>query len=118
MADKTMPPSDPTEKPEMPGVMGATSPDAGGDGGGDVMINMPKSAFDALHQMVQQLASGLEQLAQSVNGKEGGGDAGAAAATPPSPADGAPMAKPAAKSAKDMTDEEFLQNMVNKSNAR
>lgn len=40
---------------------------------GSVMISMPKEAFDAMHALVMQLASGLEQLKQGVEKQSGGG---------------------------------------------
>ena len=44
------------------------APDAGAPAGdGSVMISMPKVAFDAIHQLIVQLASGVDSLAQSVN---------------------------------------------------
>jgi hypothetical protein len=50
---------------EMGGMPAGAPPPAGGQG--DVMLSIPKAAFDAMHQVVMQLADGLNQLAQSVN---------------------------------------------------
>ena len=74
MADKTMPPNDPMMgATAMPGEMGVSAsmekmpPPAGGD----VMISMPKTAFDAMQQIVMQLSQGLNELAKSVNSQAG-----------------------------------------------
>ena len=78
MADKTMPPADPMPSPDQgqgPAPMQDMAPPApqGGDGG-SVMISMPKEAFDAIHQLITQLASGVENLAQSVGEQAGGAE--------------------------------------------
>jgi len=109
MADKTMPPNDPMEgSPAMPGEMGATAPmgDMPPPQGGDVMISMPKSAFDQMQQIVQALAQGLNELAKSVNGQAQGGEMEAQeeAAMP----GGAPAAE----------DDEFLKGMMEEGNAK
>lgn len=60
-----MPPSEaptPTTSPAgAPGDM-ATAQD-----GGSVMMQIPKEAFDAIHQLVIQLAGALDQAANTVN---------------------------------------------------
>ena len=86
MADKTMPPADPMPSPDQgqgPAPMQDMAPPTpqGGDGG-SVMISMPKEAFDAIHQLITQLASGVENLAQSVGGQAGGAE------QPPAPPEG------------------------------
>jgi hypothetical protein len=116
MADKTMPPNDPMEgAPAMPGEMGATAPMPEAPAqGGDVMISMPKSAFDAMQQIVQSLAQGLQQLAQDIEGQaKGGGGA-------PSPEGAMEAEKEAAApgGAPKSEDEEFLKSMMEEGNAK
>lgn len=65
-----MPPNDPMPSPDA--GMGASpaemAPEAGAPAGdGSVMISMPKDAFDAIHQLIVQLAQGVDALAQGVN---------------------------------------------------
>lgn len=113
MADKTMPPNDPMEgSPAMPGEMGATAPigDMAPPAGGDVMISMPKGAFDAMHQIVMQLSQGLDELAKTVNAQAGGG----------SPAGAMEVEKEAATpgGASTSEDEEFLKGMMEEGNAK
>jgi len=112
MADKTMPPNDPMEgSPAMPGEMGATAPMVEPPAqGGDVMISMPKSAFDQMQQIVQALAQGLNELAKSVNGQaQGGASDGAMEAQKEA---GMPGGAPAAE------DDEFLKGMMEEGNAK
>jgi len=74
MADKTMPPNDPMMgSPAMPGEMGvsASMSEMPPPTGGDVMISMPKAAFDAMQQIVMQLSQGLNELSKSVNSQAG-----------------------------------------------
>lgn len=75
MADKTMPPSDPNEmssgNPAMGSDMAPPEPQAGQDG--SVMLSIPKVAFDALHQIIMQLAQGFDQLKQGVENQAQGG---------------------------------------------
>ena len=54
-----MPPAGPAMQPDMPPDMGMPP---GPEMGGDVMISVPKGAFDALIQVVDQLHSGLKEL--------------------------------------------------------
>lgn len=84
-----------------------------GGSGGDVMINLPKAAFDTMHQIVMQLASGLDQLAKEVNQQaagappEGGeipSDMGGSSKMPPRGA--APE------------DEEFLRSIMEEGNSK
>ena len=112
MADKTMPPNDPMEgAPAMPGEMGATDPMAEAPAqGGDVMISMPKSAFDAMQQIVQSLAQGLQQLAKDVEGQANGGSPQGAMEAEEETA--MPGGAPAAE------DEEFLKGMMEEGNAK
>jgi hypothetical protein len=113
MADKTMPPNDPMEgAPTNPAEMGATAPMPEAPAqGGDVMISMPKSAFDAMQQIVQSLAQGLAQLAKDVEGQAGGAPSpqGAVEAEKES---GMPGGAPAAE------DEEFLKGMMEEGNSK
>lgn len=96
----------------MPGEMGATAPmgDMPPAQGGDVMISMPKSAFDAMQQIVQSLAQGLAQLQQDVEGQaKGASPEGAMEAQKEA---GMPGGAPAAE------DEEFLKGMMEEGNAK
>ena len=113
MADKTMPPNDPMEgAPAMPGEMGATAPmgDMAPPQGGDVMISMPKGAFDAMHQIVMQLSQGLDELAKTVNAQAGREASGGAMEAEKEA--GMPGGAPAAE------DEEFLKSMMEEGNAK
>jgi hypothetical protein len=101
MADKTMPPNDPMPTPDA--GMGASSaemaPEAGAPAGeGSVMVAMPKDAFDAIHQLIVQLAQGVDSLAQGVNQQASG--AGEAPAAPVAAEEPAVM------------DEEFLKGIA------
>jgi len=108
MADKTMPPNDPMEgAPVMPGEMGATAPMPEAPApGGDVMISMPKSAFDAMQQIVQSLAQGLQQLSKDVEGQAKGG------MMPP------PEMEMEAEEEESDEDEEFLKSMMEEGNSK
>ena len=119
-----MPPSDPIDKPYGGPSMGSDSmPMPSGSemeqapsGDGSVMIEMPKKAFDDMHALVQQLASGLEQLAQTVNsqasGKTPSPEIGSGEMSPSAPAT-AP-AKGGKKPA--LSDEEFLNELAQQGN--
>ena len=77
-SDTSMPPSEaPTPKPGAysdPNDMGMMAPQGGAPAdGGSVMMQMPKEAFDAIHQLVMQLAQALEGAAQKVNSQAQGG---------------------------------------------
>ena len=116
MADKTMPPSDPM--PSADEGMGQApqqdmAPPApqGGDGG-SVMISVPKDAFDAIHQLIVQLASGVDNLAQSVGQQAAGAEEAPMppqGEMPPQAPAGAPQAGP---------DDEFLNSIAQEGNAR
>lgn len=57
----------------MPAMPAAPMPQGGG--GGEVMMNIPKSTFDQLHGIVVQLAEAIDALAMQVEqqaGAEGG----------------------------------------------
>ena len=69
MADKTMPPNDPMESPDQGAGMApaeSMAPPAPSQDG-SVMVTMPKVALDAIRELVLQLASGIDSLAQSVD---------------------------------------------------
>jgi hypothetical protein len=108
MADKTMPPNDPMPTPdEGMGMAPADNmaPDAGAPAGdGSVMISMPKVAFDAIHQLIVQLASGVDSLAQNVNQQASGA--------------AAPEAAPAAPKASTPADEDFLKGIAQEGSLR
>ena len=108
MADQTMPP---TEQPDAPssgtgpapaGDMAPPMPQGGGDG--SVMISMPKAAFDAMHALVTQLATGLDQLRQGVEKQAAGAGTPPTEMPPTAPAGGAQGGAAA--------DEDFLNSMA------
>jgi len=115
--DPSMPPSEqsattptdnsPEMSPDMVPQPSEASPEAG-----NVMISMPKTAFDAMFEMVTQLAMGLETLKKTV-------DAGAAGAPVPSEAMPTPPTAPSAPTG-DMaeSDEEFLKGLAEEGNKR
>jgi len=111
--DPTMPPSEraattPTDNsPAMSPDMAAPAAPAGGQDG-SVMVNMPKAAFDAIHQLVTQLAQGLDQLKQGVEAQAQGGAAPAPAA--------APAAAPEASEGP--SDDDFLKGIAEEGNKR
>ena len=114
--DPSMPPSE-----QNPGVpvdnspamaspdMGTTAPAAAEQG--SVMVNMPKAAFDAIHELVSQLAQGLDQLKQSVEAQAQGG------APAPAPEAAAPTA-PAPAPEGGQSDEDFLKGLAEEGNKR
>jgi hypothetical protein len=96
-AETPMPPTD-MPMPEAPAM-----PPPPQDGG-SVMISMPREAFNAMREIVSQLAAGLDQLSQSVEQQSGSPQA--AEAPVPSPAPGVPA-----------EDEEFLKSMAEEASA-
>ncbi len=67
----------PTEAPTpttdaIPGEMAAPMQEIAPQGG-QVMVEMPSDAFDAIYALVTQLASGLESLKADVNAQKGAG---------------------------------------------
>jgi len=114
--DPTMPPSEqaattptnnsPAMSPDMAGGDAPAAP--AGDQDGSVMVNMPKAAFDAIHQLVTQLAQGLDQLKQGVEAQAKGGEAPAPAA--------APEQAPAAPEGP--SDDDFLKGIAEEGNKR
>jgi hypothetical protein len=106
-----MPPKNelPTEAPTpttdaMPGEMAAPTPDMA-PAGGQVMVEMPSDAFDAIYTLVTQLASGLETLKSDVDAQKGG-------AMPP---EGEMMPPEAAAVG---ADEEFLNSLAQEGSMR
>jgi hypothetical protein len=75
------------------------------------MISMPKEAFDAIHQLISQLSSGFDNLAQSV-----GQQAGGAGMPPASPEAGMPPQAPAGGMGGG--DADFLNSIAQEGNAR
>lgn len=68
MPEKPMPPADSMPMPEDAGMAPSesmTPPAPAQDG--SVMVSMPKVAFDAIRELIVQLASGLDSLAQGVD---------------------------------------------------
>lgn len=69
----TLPTEAPTPTPDaMPGEMAAQTPDMAMPDGGQVMVEMPSDAFDAIYTLVTQLATGLESLKAEVDAQKGG----------------------------------------------
>ena len=105
MADKTMPPNDPMPTQDAGTGMAPESnmaPEpAMPSNDGSVMISMPKVAFDAIHQLITQLAQGVDNLSQSVNDQASGGS------MPP-----APEATPSPSPAGSPSDEDFLNSVA------
>jgi hypothetical protein len=116
--DKSMPPSDPTPMPDagpdMAPDMGATdmAPQGGGDGA--VMVNMPRATFTAIHQVIVQLAKGLDALAMDIEGQAQSAGEGSAPAGPVAPAGPeAPMGGPEAPAGSDEADLANFAEMLN-----
>jgi len=109
MADKTMPPTEaPTPTADaMPGEMASPAQDMAPQGG-QVMVQMPSDAFDAIYALVTQLAGGLESLKADVDAQKGGGNPEMA----PESAE-APMTPEGAG-----TDEEFLKSIAEQGSVR
>jgi hypothetical protein len=51
------------------------------DSGGSVMISMPEDAFNAIRELINQLAMGVDALAQSVGQQKSAGETPVAAPT-------------------------------------
>jgi hypothetical protein len=100
-----MPEEDQMPPAEMPTPEAPVAPPMPQDGG-SVMISMPRDAFNAMREIVSQLAMGLDQLAQSVEQQTA-----PAEGQPPvaAPAPAAPMAPG--------EDEEFLKSMAEEASA-
>ena len=101
-----LPTEAPTPTPDaMPGEMAAPTPDMATPAGGQVMVEMPSDAFDAIYTLVTQLASGLETLKSDVDAQKGG-------AMPP---EGEMMPPEAAAMG---ADEEFLNSLAQEGSMR
>jgi hypothetical protein len=83
--------------------------------GGDVMMSVPKAAFDAIHQVVMELSKSLDELAGGINQQAAqsdaamGGGMGAGMEEMPE-GEGLEGASP--------EDEEFLKGMMEEGNAK
>lgn len=102
-----LPTEAPTPTPDaMPGEMAAPTQEMASQGG-QVMVEMPSDAFDAIYALVTQLASGLESLKAEVDAQKGA-EAGMApeGAEAPMPPEGAG------------TDEEFLKSIAEQGSVR
>ena len=112
MADKTRPPvSEPLTSGSpaaAPGDSAVAAPQGGSQD--SVMISMPKMAFDTIHQLIQQLAQGVDSLAQSVNQQASG-----APAAPNAPAGEQAPSGGSEGAAGDM---DFLNNIASEGNQR
>jgi hypothetical protein len=117
-SDTSMPPSDANEPmpQDMPnaGMPPEGAPADGGDG--SVMIQVPKSVFDQIHQVVLGLAQTLEAAMQEVGKQKSATEA------PSAPAAG-PTAPPAGPSGPAMSPDDedlanFAQELNKKSNIR
>jgi hypothetical protein len=108
MADKTMPPNDPNPAPDT--GMGAApaemmAPEAvAPDSGGSVMVSMPEDAFNAIRELINQLAMGVDALAESVGQQKSAGEAPTGEMPPAGPEGGAAGVTPA--------DEDFLKGIA------
>ena len=100
----------------MPPEMGAPMP-GGGAPGGDVMITVPKAAFDALIQVVDQLSSGLKQLSAGVEQQKAASEGGMEDMGGMEGEMGG-MEGEMKPSGGASPDEEFLKSMVAENNAR
>ena len=76
------------------------------------MISMPKEAFDAIHQLITQLASGVENLAQSVGQQAGGVE------QPSAPPEGGIPPQAPAGGMQGGGDDDFLKGIAQEGNAR
>ena len=128
--DPSMPPSEqaprvpvnaspamsPGAGPAMPPPPGAGGPPAGPEG--NVMINIPKGAFDAMHRIVLQLAVGLNELKKNVDAQQSGGGMPPGAGPVPPGAGPEPSASPAPEGEGDASDEEFLKGLAEEGTKR
>jgi len=104
----TLPTEAPTPTTEaMPGEMAAPTPDMVTPTGGQVMVQMPSDAFDAIYSLVTELASGLDALKADVDKQKG-------ESASPAP-EGAEMAPEAPESTED---EEFLKSIAEQGSMR
>ena len=113
-----MPPSDANE-PMPQNMPDAGMPPEGAPAGGDdgsVMIQVPKSVFDQIHQVVLGLAQTLEAAMQEVGKQKGATEA-------PTGPPAAPAGHPAGPSGPEMSPDDqdlanFAQELSKKSNIR
>jgi len=116
-----MPPSDANE-PMPPNIPDAGMPPESATAGGDdgsVMIQVPKTVFDQIHQVVLGLAQTLEAAMQEVGKQKGATEAPAG----PPAATAGPMAPAAGPSGPEMSPDDqdlanFAQELSKKSNIR
>lgn len=111
--DPSMPPSEqnpgvpvdnsPAMSPEAPAGMPAPG---GAASGGNVTISMPKAEFDAMHAIVMQLATALNQLKSNVD-QPAGGPVPVGMASEPKPMEGG-----------EPSDEDFLKGLAEEGNKR
>ena len=95
---------------------GAGRPPAGSEG--NVMVNIPKGAFDAMHRIVLQLAIGLNELKKNVDAQQSGGGMPPGAGSIPPEAGSEPSASPAPEGEGDASDEEFLKGLAEEGTKR
>lgn len=110
-----MPPPMPPMPPEMsadmpPGMPPGAGPNMPPGGDGEVMMSIPRSAFEQLHQIVKQLATGLDELAAGM-GIDGAGAPPAGPSMPPE------MGEEGMEGASE-EDEEFLRSLMEEGNAK
>lgn len=98
-----MPEEQPMPPAEIPTPEGMPTPQPP-TAGESVMISMPSDAFNAMREIVSQLAMGLDQLAQSVEQQ-----------TAPAPTAEMPPAAPVPPAT--TGDEEFLKSMAQEASA-
>jgi len=101
--DTTMPPSEQSDAPMPTGEMAPPQDPQGGQDG-SVMISMPKIAFDAIHALVTQLASGIDQLKQGVDQQVSGSGAPSEEMPPAGPTGG--------QESPSGSDEDFLKGLA------
>lgn len=104
------PPAGPSMPSDMPPGMGMPP---GPDTGGEVMMTVPKSAFDALIAVVDQLSSGLKQLSAGVEQQKAASEGGMEDMGEMGDMEGGMEPSGGAS-----PDEEFLKSMVAENNAR
>jgi hypothetical protein len=79
---------------------------------GNVMLTIPKAAFDAVHALVLELATGLDQLKKNVDGQAGAGQPPMSEVAPESP-EMAPV-----EAAGGQSDDDFLKGLAEEGNKR
>jgi hypothetical protein len=118
--DPSMPPSEQADRVPTNNspAMAPTPAPMPAPAGGNVMITIPKAAFDAVHTLVLQLATGLDQLKKHVDSQSAGAPQGAPSMPAPAPA-----ATPAPAASEDESseneqgeDEDFLKGVAEAGN--